>query len=212
MKMSTMQKWVQRHGLQCATAWALAVAGVVATPVVHAQAEPLIGQLMLTGSNFCPTNFWMPADGQILSVARNEALFALIGTMYGGDGVTTFALPNLQGRTAVHMGQGPGLSRLSLAESLGREQATLSVSNLPAHAHSQSLSVSTDVATYSVPAGRQVAQAQNAGIYADANGAVVTLDGGNTGTTGAGAALDIRSPALAMTWCIATSGVFPPSN
>lgn len=211
MQTLTMPKWAQRHWLQCSSAWVVAMAGVVATPAVHAQTDPVLGQLMLTGSNFCP-KYWISADGQLLSIAQNQALFSLLGTTYGGDGIRTFALPNLRGRAAVNRGQGSGLLPLVLGQSVGRERATLSVSNLPAHAHSQSLSVSTDAATHSAPAGRQLAYAQNAGIYADANGSVVTLEAGSTGVTGSGAELDIRSPALVMTWCIATSGAFPQRN
>lgn len=208
MKTLTMHKWVKRHWLQCATAWGVAVAGVFIAPVVSAQEQPILGQLMLTGAAFCPKG-WVYANGQLLSVAQNQTLFALLGTTYGGDGVRTFALPNLQGRAAVHQGAGPGLSLLALGQTLGLERTALSVSNLPAHSHSQSLSAGTSAATHSAPAGRQLAQSQNAGIYADASGTTVPLEAGNTGVTGSGAALDIRSPALVMNWCIATVGVYP---
>jgi microcystin-dependent protein len=95
-----------------------------------AQAEPFLAQLMLTGANFCP-NGWARADGQILSIAQNTALFALLGTNYGGDGQTTFALPDLRGRAPIHEGQGPGLSDRTLGETGGAESVTLTTAELP---------------------------------------------------------------------------------
>src|SRR5919108_5956828 len=97
-------------------------------------AEPFLGEIKLVPYNFAPRG-WAFCNGQILSIAQNTALFSLLGTMYGGNGQTTFALPNLQGRTALHVGQGPGLSSISQGESGGSEAHTLNVNEMPAHTH-----------------------------------------------------------------------------
>jgi microcystin-dependent protein len=96
--------------------------------------SPLIGQISLFAGNFAPGG-WAFADGQILSIAQNTALFSLLGTTYGGNGQTTFALPDLRGRIALNFGQGPGLSELLLGEQLGVETLTLAAAQMPAHAH-----------------------------------------------------------------------------
>lgn len=96
--------------------------------------EPFIGQIMMFGGNFAPRG-WAFCDGQLLSIASNTALFSILGTTYGGDGRTTFALPDLRGRVAVHPGTGPGLSTRRLGQRTGTEYNVLSVLNLPSHTH-----------------------------------------------------------------------------
>src|SRR4051812_38717549 len=97
-------------------------------------AEPFISELRLFGCNFAPRG-WAKCDGQILSIAQNTALFSLLGTTYGGNGQTTFALPDLRGRVPIHTGQGAGLSDRTLGEVLGSESVTLTVAQLRSHAH-----------------------------------------------------------------------------
>jgi microcystin-dependent protein len=97
-------------------------------------AEPFLAEIMLWGGNFAP-NGWANCEGQIMSIAQNTALFSLLGTTYGGDGRSTFALPDLRGRVAMHYGQGPGLSSYLIGQTGGTETTTLSISNLPAHNH-----------------------------------------------------------------------------
>jgi microcystin-dependent protein len=96
--------------------------------------EPFIAEIMMFAGNFAPRG-WALCDGQLLSVSSNAALFSLLGTTYGGDGRTTFALPDLRGRTAIHPGSGPGLSTRRLGERGGSETTTLSISQMPAHNH-----------------------------------------------------------------------------
>src|SRR5688572_2478542 len=96
--------------------------------------DPFIGQIILVGFNFAPRGYAM-CNGQILSIAQNTALFSLLGTTYGGNGQTTFALPNLQSRVPVHFGQGPGLSSYSLGQAAGEENHTLSSNEMPQHNH-----------------------------------------------------------------------------
>jgi microcystin-dependent protein len=100
-------------------------------------AEPMIGQIALFGYNFAPRN-WAMCDGQLLSIAQNTALFSLLGTYYGGNGQTTFGLPDLRGRSSVNAGQGPGLSDYQQGEFTGEENTTLTIPNLPLHTHTVS--------------------------------------------------------------------------
>src|SRR5262245_7299612 len=96
--------------------------------------EAFIGTIMMFGGNFAPRG-WAFCNGQLMSIAQNTALFSILGTTYGGDGVTTFALPNMQSRLPMHFGQGGGLSRRDLGEVGGTESVTLTVANMPAHNH-----------------------------------------------------------------------------
>ncbi|GAB2476675.1 tail fiber protein [Comamonas humi] len=203
-----LARW--RH---CALAAALLGA---AAPAAHAQSEPFLGQLMLFGGNFCPRG-WANASGQILSIAQNTALFSLLGTTYGGNGQTTFALPDLRGRAPISDGQGPGLSYFDLGQVGGTESTTLTINNMPMHTHQATYTAtpnaSTAPATNATPAAGQVlAQTQNAGAYANAT-ADTTL-GGSTGTvtvgvTGGNQPFSIQMPYLSLRWCIALEGVFP---
>lgn len=97
-------------------------------------AEPYLGQIIMFAGNFAP-NGWALCNGQLLSIAQNSALFAILGTTYGGDGVSTFALPNLQGRVPEHWGTGPGLPTVTIGESAGSNNVSILISNLPQHAH-----------------------------------------------------------------------------
>ena len=97
-------------------------------------ADPFLGEIELYAFNFEPKGF-AQCNGQIMSIAQNTALFALLGTQYGGDGQTTFALPDLRGRVAIHQGAGTGLSSHTIGENGGSEKVTLTISNLPAHTH-----------------------------------------------------------------------------
>jgi microcystin-dependent protein len=99
--------------------------------------DPMIGQIALFGYNFAPRN-WAACDGQLLAISQNTALFSLLGTMYGGNGVSTFALPDLRGRSSVNAGQGPGLSDYWQGEFSGEENTTLTIPNLPSHTHTVS--------------------------------------------------------------------------
>src|ERR1700722_13608325 len=96
--------------------------------------NPFIGQILMVGFNFAPQG-WALCNGQIMPISQNTALFSLLGTYYGGDGVTTFALPNLQSRGPIHQGQGAGLSPYTIGQSGGSEQQALLLANLPAHTH-----------------------------------------------------------------------------
>ncbi|MEY2927140.1 MAG: hypothetical protein RL367_1617, partial [Pseudomonadota bacterium] len=100
--------------------------------------DPFIGTIIQVGFNFAPRN-WIQCNGQLLSIAQNTALFSLLGTTYGGNGTTTFAIPNLQGRTPIHVGQGPGLSQYVLGQLSGTETTTVLSTNLPTHTHTATM-------------------------------------------------------------------------
>ena len=186
-----------------AAAFCAALFGAPATQA--SSPTPYIGELMLFGGNFCPQN-WLPADGRAMSIAEYEMLYALLGTTYGGDGQTTFHLPDLRGRAAVGTGTGPGLSSQTLGRRGGAETVTLQQWNLPSHSHS--LPASTQPATHATPApGRVPATAQNGGAYASAAPGV-NLQA--TSSAGSSQPFAVRNPFVAMQWCIATWGIFPP--
>jgi microcystin-dependent protein len=170
--------------------------------------EPFLGEIRMFGFNFAPRG-WAFCNGQILSIAQNTALFALLGTTYGGNGQTTFALPNLQSRVPIHFGQGPGLSPYSLGQLSGQENVTLLPTQMPAHSHS--LACHTDDAATGIPNGNfPAASAQN--IYASAatpgqfmNAGMVTVAGNSQPHTNI-------QPYLAINFCIALQGIFPSRN
>ncbi len=112
--------------------------------------EPFVGEIRMFAGNFAPRS-WAFCDGQLLAVSQNDALFSLLGTIYGGDGRTTFGLPDLRGRVPVHAGQGPGLSQRRLGSQGGSEKVTLTVNQLPSHGHP--LTGSSDNASDANPAG-----------------------------------------------------------
>ena len=188
---------------------AAALALAVVAPSVQAQASDMyLGQLMLVGYNFCPRG-WATAEGQLLSIAQNTALFSLLGTTYGGDGLTTFALPNLSGRVPVGVGQGPGLSNITRGQAAGTETVTLLQSQMPMHVHATNTPASTQPATDATPGvGKVLAQTMNAGAYVVGT-ADTAVGVTNSGISGASQPFGIRNPYLGMTWCIALNGVYP---
>jgi microcystin-dependent protein len=170
--------------------------------------EPFLGQITAFGFNFPPRG-WAQCDGQLLPIAQNQALFSLLGTFYGGDGRTTFGLPELRGRAALHMGAGPGLTPRTIGEKSGAETNTLNVNQLPAHTHtfappSNSGSGDTDVATANYPA-----QAEEDNYH---NTSDATMGPGTTGSTGTSQSVNNMQPYQVVNFCIALQGVFPSRN
>lgn len=200
----------QLHTLSLARTAALATSLALLTTCAPAWADaedPYIGALMpmagKTPGGTCPRG-WLPAEGRLLHLQSYTALYSLLGVSYGGDGQNTFGLPDLRGRTAVGVGQGPGLSQLDQGEQGGNDRTTLLLPNLPAH----NLAATTVTATHAAPdATRTLAQAQNAGLYAS-GGTPVTL--AQSGVAGQGQPVPTMSPYLTIIWCIATQGAFPP--
>lgn len=165
--------------------------------------EPFIGQIQAFGFNFAPQG-WAKCDGQLLPISSNTALFSLLGTTYGGDGRTTFGLPDLRGRSIVHAGNGPGLSNINLGQKSGEEQVTLSINNMLAHNHT--VAVSNEDGEESDPTNRVIA-ANAASFNDDASGA--TLKNNSVSTVGGSQAFGIRSPFIGINVCIALVGIYP---
>lgn len=180
--------------------------------------EPFIGQIRIFAGNFAPRSYAF-CDGQLISIAQNEALFALLGTTYGGDGRTTFGLPDLRGRAPIHMGQGPGLSDRRLGEKGGAETETINASTMPNHSHA--LQASADLGNSFLPNGRVLAKAQrppgNMAVNAFAAPAgLVAMDGLSLepegGTPSGAQPHNNMQPSLAVNFIIALQGIFPPRN
>lgn len=179
--------------------------------------DPFIGQIQTFGFNFAP-RAWAMCDGQLLPISSNSALFSLIGTIYGGDGRTTFALPDLRGRAALHQGNGPGLSDRRIGSRGGSERNTLNITQLPSHNHS---AAGTIQAHFQPPTGGGSTNNPNGANFAGMGGVdIYTNQGVNVnmaannvsvtvGNTGGNQSFNNMQPYLTITWCIALQGIFP---
>jgi microcystin-dependent protein len=171
--------------------------------------EPFIGQLMLVPYNFAPRG-WAFCSGQILPIAQNTALFSLLGTTFGGNGQTTFALPDLRGRTALSSGQGPGLSSYDLGQVGGTESVTMNTNQMPGHNHAlTAIQAASGAKLNNVPNGNVLGGAD---IYTNAALDATLAPMGNTGPTGGNQPMPILGPYLVLNWCIALEGIFPSRN
>ena len=167
--------------------------------------QPFIGQIMIGGFNFPPQG-WAFCNGQLMPISQNTALFSLLGTTFGGNGTTTFALPDLRGRIPVHNGQGTGLSNYNLGDTAGVETVTLTPDQLPAHTHAAQ--ATTAIGNTAGRSGTVWAKpAGNDNIYSSAAPSQV-LSGNAVGPVG-GQPHENRQPLLALNYCIALFGIFP---
>jgi microcystin-dependent protein len=176
--------------------------------------DPFLAEIRIFPFNFAPKG-WAFCDGQILPLSQNTALFSLLGTTYGGDGKSNFALPNLQGRAPMHPGQGPGLSLHDLGEAAGSDTVTLLSSEIPGHSHA--FNADNNAATVASPAGGAYAQGQwssgqNSGVVAMYTGAApnTTLSPNAIGLNTGGQPHNNLMPYLTLNFCIALQGVYPP--
>ena len=177
-----------------------------------AQIEPYLGQMIQVGFNFCPSG-WATASGQILSISQNTALFSLLGTTYGGNGQTTFALPDMRGRAAVHVGQGPGLSVYELGQVSGAETVTLTVNELAKHDHRAAIQTANANANATTAAGNAIGiSSNNSYITQDPVGNLMDRPMVAVQPTGNSIPVNNRPPYLVMNWCIAVQGLFPSRN
>jgi microcystin-dependent protein len=200
---------ISRHTIAIASLSALA--GLYSGPAA-AQVEPYIGQVMCAGFTFAPRG-WAEMNGQILPIAQNTALFSLIGTMYGGNGQTTFALPDMRGRAILHVGQGTGLTERWQGEQSGSEANTLSIGQLPPHAHSFAPLGSTLDATSVSPAGKVAASKARTTLYAEPQPAnLVAMTPSVTSTAGGGQPVNNMQPYLTLRCFIALEGIYPSRN
>jgi len=167
-------------------------------------AQPFIGEIRMFGGNFAPAG-WAFCDGQLLPIAENDALFALIGTTYGGDGQSTFALPDLRSRVPVHQGQGPGLSPRVIGSNGGSETVALAAAQLPTHSHRLA---STFAATLGDPTGESVADTGASAIYG--GGATnVAMDPAASVAAGGSQPHNNLMPYLGVSFIISLFGIFP---
>ncbi|HJV63003.1 MAG TPA: tail fiber protein [Albitalea sp.] len=186
---------------------AAALSLIAAHGAASAQSEPFIGQIMCAGFNFAPRG-WAQLNGQLLPIATNTALFSLLGTTYGGDGRTTFALPDMRGRVALHMGQGPGLTNRDLGEAAGTENVTLNNAQLPAHTHTVTPMGSPSDATQVSPAGGVPATKARTTLYAPGPG-TVAMSPVLTSPAGSNMPVPVMQPYLTVNCFIALQGIFP---
>jgi microcystin-dependent protein len=168
--------------------------------------DPFIGEIFIVPYNFPPRGYTFCA-GQILPIAQNTALFSLLGTTYGGNGQTTFALPDLRGRFPIGAGPGPGLSSVNLGEVGGNETASLTSAQMPAHGHLASATQATGTTTR--PSGKF--PAAGAAVYGDATDGS-TLNPAFVQNSGGGQPVGIRPPYLGLNYIIALEGIFPSRN
>jgi microcystin-dependent protein len=172
--------------------------------------DPFVAEIRIFPFNFAPKG-WAFCDGQILPLSQNTALFSLLGTTYGGDGKSNFALPNMQGNAPMHPGQGPGLSLHDLGETGGSDTVSLLESEIPSHNHALRASnqPGEDAAAVNEALGRSV----GANLYKDnsnGNATPVTMDNRMIAPAGGDQPHNNMQPYLTMNFCIALQGVFPP--
>ncbi len=170
-------------------------------------ADPFVAEIRIFPFNFAPTG-WAFCDGQIMPLSQNTALFALLGTTYGGDGKSTFALPDLQGNAPLCAGQGAGTSLYDLGQMGGAQFVTLLQSEIPFHNHTAQVSLSD--ATDQTPNGTLLATGVGIGNYANTGGATTTLSGNALAPVGGDLPHNNMQPYLTLNFCIALQGVFPP--
>jgi len=175
--------------------------------------DAFMGMIAPFAFNYAP-NGWYQCNGQLLAIPQNAALFSLLGITYGGDGVNTFQLPDLRGRTLVGMGQGAGLSLWQMGEANGAEQVALTQANLPPHTHT--LPASTGAANRSSPTGNILAAAvasDGSPVNSYANTSANTTLGTQSGTgTGSAVPVNVLSPGLGVNFCICAYGIYPSRN
>lgn len=164
--------------------------------------QPFLGEIRLGGWNFAPRG-WAFCSGQLLPISQNTALFSLLGTTYGGNGQTTFALPDLRGRVAVGQGSGSGLSAVDLGEVGGVEQVTLLQTQMPAHTHP--VRAATGAQTTNRPTGAYVGAGNSYSVSADTTLAAPDTAGGSSPH-------ENRQPYLGLNYVIALAGIFPSRN
>lgn len=164
-----------------------------------------LGEIQMFAFGFAPQQ-WAFCNGQLLPINQNQALFALLGTLYGGNGVTTFALPDLRGRSMVHFGSGVGLSPIQVGEISGSTTSTLTISNMPNHTHGFSVAVNTSAGTTDNVANNL---ASNVNSFKDSVQPGSFLNGVSASSTGQSQPFSIQNPFIGINHCIALTGIFP---
>ncbi len=175
--------------------------------------DPFLGEITIFPYNFAPAG-WAKCDGQLLSIAQNSALFSLLGTQYGGDGETTFGLPDLRGRVPIGSGSGPGLPTYQVGQKSGSTNTVLSVGNLPVHNHTAAGTIQASSAIGDEPNPSGSIPGLHTGAYNEDSNVLMKTDGVNVtvDNTGSGQQFTNMQPYLTMGYYIALQGVFPSPN
>jgi microcystin-dependent protein len=171
--------------------------------------EPFIGQIIMFGGNFAMRGF-ATCSGQLLSISQNSALFSILGTTYGGNGQNTFGLPDLRGRVAIGVGQGPGLPNYGLGELSGTPTTTLTSQNMPQHTHS--LNGVTETGNAPSPQNAYLASTGSLDPEYRATGTLVQMAPQSVSIAGGNQPFSLMQPYLAITYLIALEGIFPSRN
>jgi microcystin-dependent protein len=172
--------------------------------------DPFVAEIRIFAGNFAPTG-WALCNGQLLPISQNTALFSLVGTTYGGDGKSTFGLPNLQGSAPMFWGQGPGLTDRVIGESGGEQSVTLLSGEMPAHNHA--LMASTGPASSRAPADAALARSRNGNAYqTTVNQNVASMSAQAVSPAGGSLPHNNMQPFLVLTFIIAMQGIFPPRS
>ena len=174
--------------------------------------EPFLGQIQLVGFNFAPVG-WAICEGQLLPISQNTALFSLLGTQYGGNGTSNFALPNLQGMSGLGYGNGPGLSQNEMGESGGQATVTLTTATVPPHTHTIPASTAAGHSTTPSPSvvPGTVARGESK-LYNTSGSSGATMAAGALATAGSSAPHNNLMPYLVLNYIIALSGIYPPRS
>jgi microcystin-dependent protein len=196
----------------------LIIASLLFSKVLFAQ-QPYIGEIRLFAGNFAPAG-WTFCDGRILPISENDALFAIIGTTYGGDGQETFAVPDLRGRVPIGQGQGPGLTNRTLGEMGGQETITLTTANMPSHTHTGRIVVNNSNATTSVPttsssiatSGSFSGRSFLPNLSYNSDVPDLILQTVTTSSVGNSTPVSISRPRLGLNYIISLYGIFPSQN
>lgn len=171
--------------------------------------DPFVGEIRIFGGSFAPQG-WAFCDGSLLPIASYTALFSLLGTTYGGDGVSNFALPDLRGRVPVHMGSGPGLSNYTIGQRGGAETVSLTASQLPSHTHAANCANNTNVGNQASPSGNywSTDPGGNTGAYNNAANSG-QLSANAIEPAGGGQPHGNLQPFMAINYIIAWTGIYP---
>ncbi|MEP7148789.1 MAG: tail fiber protein [Acidobacteriota bacterium] len=173
-------------------------------------ADPFVAEIRIFPFNFAPTG-WAFCNGQLLPISQNTALFSLLGTIYGGNGQTNFALPNLQGRAAMFWGQGPGLSLHDIGENGGSETVTLVQNQIPTHTHMLGAQ-NVPLGGVASPAGNVLNRPASGNLYGTINPVPVPMSPEGVAPAGGDLPHNNMMPYLTLNFCIALQGVFPPRS
>jgi microcystin-dependent protein len=171
--------------------------------------DPFVAEVRIVGFNFAPKG-WAFCNGQLLPISQNTALFSLLGTTYGGDGRSTFGLPNFQGSVGIQEGQGNGLNYYSLGEIGGSSSVTLLQSEIPSHTHN--VLTALDPGDTNVMTGNAISRSSGASVYSNAASPVVTMNQMMVGVSGGSQPHNNMQPYLTLNYIIAMQGIFPPRS